>query len=856
MKMHRMLQLAAGLALCAQTFAQTSTPYQWDNVQIGGGGFVSGLIMSRTQANLFYARTDVGGAYRWDNNAARWIPLLDWVSEDETGLLGVESLALDPKDSAKVYIVAGLSYFSGGKSVVLRSSDYGQTFAVTDVTNQFRVHGNGMGRSNGERIQVDPGSSNVLFVGSRTNGLFKSTNSGASFSRVTSLPVTTTPNENGISFVLLDPSSVSGGVAQRILVGVSRFGSVGANLYRSNDGGNSFSAVGAAPSSLMPQRAVRASDGNVYITYANGAGPMGHWSQPEPADTGQIWKYNIASGSWTNVTPAGYTNAFGGISVDPNNAQRLVASTINTWMQQGDAWGDHFFITTNGGGSWTDVVNRGFSEDNGGVSWIAGNSIHWAGSIEFDPYNTKHVYVTSGNGVFRTQDIDASTTHWSFFVKGLEETVPLNIASIPGGPLVTVVGDYDGFRHTDVSQYAPIHTPRIGTTLGLSVAPANAWNVVRVGSSMYYSTNSASSWTQAPSTRGTQGQVALNANATVLLHSPENSNTTYRTTDWGANWSTVGGLGSTNLRPVADAVNPNKFYAYDNGTMRVSTNAGVSFAAGGTLASGGSNVIRTTPGVEGHIWVALKGGGLARSTNSGTSFSTLGNVSHCGAVGFGMTAPGASYPTIYIWGTVSGIRGIWRSTDTGASWVRVNDDAHEFGGPGNGEFVIGDMNTYGVVYMSSAGRGVIVGKPSGGGTPPGTATRVRSRSSSKCMDVNGVSQAAGAMVIQWDCGTGGNQQWTFEDAGGGYKRLKVSHSAQCLDLANQSTANNVGLVQNSCGTGQSQQWTQQDAGGGYYRLINRFSGKCADVPGSSTSNGTQLIQWTCGNGTNQQWQNF
>jgi hypothetical protein len=53
------------------------------------------------------------------------------------------------------------------------------------------------------------------------------------------------------------------------------------------------------------------------------------------------------------------------------------------------------------------------------------------------------------------------------------------------------------------------------------------------------------------------------------------------------------------------------------------------------------------------------------------------------------------------------------------------------------------------------------------------------------------------------CGTGGNQQWTFEDASGGYKRLKVSHSDQCLDLASQSTANNVGLVQNSCGSGQS-----------------------------------------------------
>ena len=38
---------------------------------------------------------------------------------------------------------------------------------------------------------------------------------------------------------------------------------------------------------------------------------------------------------------------------------------------------------------------------------------------------------------------------------------------------------------------------------------------------------------------------------------------------------------------------------------------------------------------------------------------------------------------------------------------------HQFGGPGNGNFVQGDMNTFGVVYMSTVGRGTIVGAPEG-----------------------------------------------------------------------------------------------------------------------------------------------
>ena len=68
-----------------------------------------------------------------------------------------------------------------------------------------------------------------------------------------------------------------------MLVGVSRFGSVGANLYRSDDAGATFTPVANAPGAYMPQRAALASDGNVYITYANGAGPHGHWA-PARAD--------------------------------------------------------------------------------------------------------------------------------------------------------------------------------------------------------------------------------------------------------------------------------------------------------------------------------------------------------------------------------------------------------------------------------------------------------------------------------------------------------------------------------------------------------------------------------------------
>ena len=116
------LAIAVALALPA---GAAPLPYTWDSVAIGGGGFVAAIIPTKTEPGLAYARTDVGGAYRWDKLAGKWVALLDWVSEDQTGYLGVESLAVDPKNAANVYMLVGISYMNNGNSAILSSADYG-----------------------------------------------------------------------------------------------------------------------------------------------------------------------------------------------------------------------------------------------------------------------------------------------------------------------------------------------------------------------------------------------------------------------------------------------------------------------------------------------------------------------------------------------------------------------------------------------------------------------------------------------------------------------------------------------------------------------------------------------------------
>ena len=138
------------------------------------------------------------------------------------------------------------------------------------------------------------------------------------------------------------------------------------------------------------------------------------------------------------------------------------------------------------------------------------------------------------------------------------------------------------------------------------------------------------------------------------------------------------------------------------------------------------------------------------------------------------------------------------------------------------------------------------------GTPPSRFERITSRNSGQVLDVGASSTADRAPVVQWPYNGGNNQQWSFQDAGGGYFRIVNRNSSKCLDVGEASTADGAAVIQWTCGAGANQQW-QWVANGSYFQLRARHSGKCADVAGASTADAAAVIQWTCGNGTNQQW---
>ncbi|HXM58611.1 MAG TPA: hypothetical protein VOB72_24635, partial [Candidatus Dormibacteraeota bacterium] len=76
-----------------------SQAYTFKNVVTGGGGgYVPDIIFNPKQSGLAFARTDIGGAYRWNASTSSWVPLLDFTSPDDWNLMGVDSIATDPVD--------------------------------------------------------------------------------------------------------------------------------------------------------------------------------------------------------------------------------------------------------------------------------------------------------------------------------------------------------------------------------------------------------------------------------------------------------------------------------------------------------------------------------------------------------------------------------------------------------------------------------------------------------------------------------------------------------------------------------------------------------------------------------------
>ncbi|MCH5200219.1 MAG: exo-alpha-sialidase [Oscillospiraceae bacterium] len=709
LKLSALLTAAAMLAACTGgndgnngNDGGAATPegdWSYSQLAMGGGGYVTG-VFSTSQEDLYYARTDVGGAYRWDEGQGKWISLSYGVTEENVGMMGIDGLAVDPDEPNKLYLVAGTSYFSNGRTWVLISDDYGDSFEEVEVTDLISASGNGMGRQNGERIAIDPVNNDILYLGGRTGGLIKSTDGGRTWTAVQSLSDAAAVNSgSGVCTVAVDTDSSDGSACLRIFAGISKGGEN--NVFVSEDGGESWTAVSGLPTNLVPQRMRLDGRGGLIIVYADSEGPWGG------SGTGGIMRLNIGSGEVEDISPA--NRSFGDVAISPDDPDKMVAVTENVWTEQPNgAYGDEFYVTSDGGAAWH-CINESMTFTTGEIDWIANAAIHWCGCLAISPFFDSQIKVTSGNGIFACDNIWASAPEFYFDSKGIEETVPMGLATIPGGPIVTAVLDYDGFVNDDPFTYGDVHNSQAGSMTDIAVAYGNADVWVKCGKDggFWYTLDAGATWQKAksdPVSGAGGGVVGVSADGSRFFWAPDGSFSLYYTDDNGGSWAQSSGIYVT-ASIAGDPVNSDYIYASSSGSFYVSSDKGATFTETFTAMSS-SMKIAVVPGKEGVLYLPAMG--LQKSTDHGQSFTRIDSAAGCLGVGVGKGMSDGQ-EAVYIWGrpTSDDPMGIYWSTDDGKSWRQVNGD-YQFGGMGNGYFIKGDANVCGRCYISTVGLGVVV----------------------------------------------------------------------------------------------------------------------------------------------------
>ena len=791
--MKNIKRIAAGVCavcLCTASAIQTgslsgsaatkdiSSTMEWGALRIGGGGFVSGIV---TGKDVMYARTDVGGAYKYNYDTECWDQLLGFINESDRGLLSVDAMAVDPNDDDTVYFLCGCAYFSAEKTVIYKTTDGGKTFKEIDVTSLIKVMGNGDGRQCGEAIAVDPDDSNVIYAGGDVtsddkskSALIKSTDGGETwepvigyddlglFSETTKWPTWTETlarsvtsdeynHQNGVAAI-----AIEGG---KVYVATSAKGTGNVHVASMKD--DKFTLLSKdLPTDVYPSRINVDPNGDLLITYIAGLAFGG--------TSGGGYRYSPKTDKVTQIFDTGV--GLGSIWADPENPDHLIAGSCGKWQDQewqewtdehGAVWGDQYFRSFDGGETWQNFTpghTSGWGQPliadylkDGGYDWIRDKAIHWSGTVVTDPRDHNKMWITSGNGVFVCTNLwsqdnadtpNAKLPTYTFHPDGIEEVVALDFVSTSDGLDLSAIGDYDGFVHESVDQIGLQYQPNMGSTSAIAVCPQNTdvWARIAEGDNGagYYTTDRGKTWKHfTPSTKGGKLAIAQIDKSTYrIFNTGKNDGGVAYSDDWGETWNSCEGIpsqyGSKPTMLLVEPDDPNTVYAYatyynsswfysktapDASDAQykfcVSTDGGKTFTStdicmydqcdsAGRIAYLGKGHVILGGGWYGMYDVTISGGKVT---------STKLDVSYCKTVGYGAPEKAGGVNTIYFYGkpAESDPEGIYRSTDAGKTWVCINTD-HLYGGTGNGNFLVGDMDEFGKVYMSTVGCGIIYGQ--------------------------------------------------------------------------------------------------------------------------------------------------
>jgi photosystem II stability/assembly factor-like uncharacterized protein len=238
-------------------------------------------------------------------------------------------------------------------------------------------------------IAVDPTNKSIVYIGAASGGVWKTSNGGASWQ-----PIFDKQGSFSIGWIAIDPQHsniVWVGTGER---NSQRSVGYGDGVYKSDDGGRSWTNVGLKNSEHIGRVVINPKDSN--IVYVAAQGPL--WA---PGGDRGLYKTTDGGATWTQILKISENTGVTDVVLDPRNPDVLVAAAYQRRR--------HFFTMINGGPE--SALHR---STDGGKTWkkiTAGLPDEQLGRIglAISPVNPDVLYANieaanAKGGIFRSMD--------------------------------------------------------------------------------------------------------------------------------------------------------------------------------------------------------------------------------------------------------------------------------------------------------------------------------------------------------------------------------------------------------------------------------------------------------------------
>ncbi|MBK9707800.1 MAG: glycosyl hydrolase [Acidobacteria bacterium] len=337
------------------------------------GGRVVGFAVDPNDRAKYFAAVASGGVWKTVNGGTTWTPVFD-----NYGSFSIGYIALDPKDSAVLWVGTGennsqrsVAYGDG----LYKSEDGGRTFRKVGLEKSEHIG----------KIVIDPRDSKTVYVAAQgplwgpggDRGLFKTTDGGKTWKNILNIS-----EHTGVTDIAVDPSNpdivyAASWQRRRHFYTLINGGPESA-LYKSTDGGATWNKLrGGLPSGEVGRIGIAVSPVSPNVVYAT--------VEAEGQGSG-IFRSQDRGATWERMNPAiAQAMYYSQIICDPKDVDRIYIPNVI------------FQVSDDGGRTIRPLGERSKHVDNHAI-WI-------------DPNNTNYYIVGSDGGIYDSYDRGAT---WQF----------------------------------------------------------------------------------------------------------------------------------------------------------------------------------------------------------------------------------------------------------------------------------------------------------------------------------------------------------------------------------------------------------------------------------------------------------